>query len=331
MKIKAYFLRVILPILLVISACSTETAIQGVLNRAASAPLFLECRAISSTEIVFGFSVPVKMKSLLFDTDMEILSVEEGEEILVTLARPLTEGIKVTADILVEDAYRNTLNVLVSFRSRNDRMPKLLFNELRTEGSSVTNPITARVEFMEFFAKSAGNLGALRVFIASYSIVDPVYEFPPAEVKAGEYIVLHLRTPSPDCRDETGADLAFSGGNEALPDARDFWVPGSVKRFRKNDVVYILDQDDRMIDAVLLNENPGSPWRTPALAAAAESAVSQGAWVSAEAFRSTSTTTTRTICRDETLEHGGRPESWYITVTSGQTPGKPNNIRRFNP
>ena len=314
-----------------IFACSTETAIQGVLNRSASAPLFLECRAISPTEIIFNFSEPVKIKSLNFDFDAEIISIEEGEQVLITLSEPLMEGIKITADILVEDTNRNTLNVLVPFRSRNDRMPRLLFNELRTEGSNVTNPLTSRVEFMEFISESEGNLGAIRVYLASYSIVNPVYEFPAAEVKAGEYIVLHLRTPSPDCRDETGSDLALSGGNEATPNSREFWVPGSAKRLRKTDIAYIVDQDDRVLAGVLLKENPDTPWSTPALAAAADLLISQGAWLSEDVIHSASTTTTRTISRDETLTHADRSENWYITVTSGHTPGRSNIVRRLNP
>jgi hypothetical protein len=124
----------------------------------------LETKALSSTEIAFRFSKPVKMVSLFLEPFSEVLSFEEGEELLVTLAKPMREGEKITADILVEDEQRNTLNVLTPFRARNDRVPKLVINELRT---TYSNP---RVEFVEFVSRSAGNMGALRLFAANYSL-----------------------------------------------------------------------------------------------------------------------------------------------------------------
>jgi hypothetical protein len=327
-------------ILSIISACSTEAAIQGVLNRKTTVPLFLECKAVSSTEICFRFSQPVKMLSLFFEPFSEVLSVREGEELLVTLTKPLREGEKITADVLVEDEHRNTINVLVPFRARNDRVPKLVINELRTVYS---NP---RVEFVEFLSQSAGNLGALRLFAAGHSITKPVYEFPPLEIRAGEYIVLHMRSREEDCVDETGDNLALSGGYEALATVRDFWVPGTAKLLHDDNVVYLVDQDDRIIDAVLLSKSPGPVWSKPALATAAEFVASQGAWLPlggeamapgtytlspADAASTANTTATRTINRDETFDKGGRAENWYITANSSSTSGMPNNTKRFVP
>jgi len=176
-----------MPVLAALS-CSTEAALQQILGTKAEAPVFLDYRSVSSTEMAFGFSQPVRVVSLHFNPTLTVSSVGEGSEVTVTFNGTLAEGMKVTADLLVEDSVGNTLNVIVPFRARNDRMPPLVFNELRTEYSK------PKVEFVEFLAKGAGNLGALRLFIASHSLSIPAYEFPPAEVKAGEYIVLHLRT-----------------------------------------------------------------------------------------------------------------------------------------
>lgn len=335
-------LQVLLPAVLILSCCSSEAAIQSIMSGSATAPVFLECKAISATEIVFRFSEPVRMKSLYLDPSVEILSYIEGEEILITLSEALMEGARIIADILVEDGNRNTLNVLTPFRARNDRVPKLIINELRTENSSTTR----NIEFIEFVAKSAGNLGALRLFLAGHSITQPVYEFPPVEVQSGEYIVLHLRSVE-GCVDETGNDLTLSGGTESCPEARDLWVPGNAKLIHKTDVVYLVDQDDKIIDAVLMSESAGPAWGKADLANAAGFLASQGAWfprgtvsppdagsyalTPADALISTGTTATRTINRDETLVADGRPENWYITATSNATPGKPNSLRRYVP
>jgi len=338
MKLKSVFFRTVLGAALVFSACSTETAIQGVLSGKTSVPLFLECRAVSSTEIAFRFSEPVKMVSLFLEPYSEVLSFEEGKELLVTFTKPFREGEKITADVLVEDEKRNTLNVLVPFRARNDRVPKLLINEVRT---TYSNP---RVEFVEFLSQSAGNLGALRLFMAGYSLTQPVYEFPPTEIKAGEYIVLHLRTREEGCVDETGDNLALSGGTEALSTARDFWVPGTAKLLHDDDVVYLMDQDDRIIDAILLSKSGGQSWSKPALATGAELLASQGAWLPSgkenpapgtyvltpdDAVNTGTATATRTINRDQTSTKSGRAEYWYITANSSATPGAANNTKRY--
>ena len=330
-------LTMVLAMALAFSSCSSDGEIQKILVTNVTAPVYLGCRPVSSTEIIFEFSQPVKVVALNFDPAQEIELIDEGQEVKITLTQALEGGRKLSADILVEDSHKNTLNVIVPFRTRNDRMPALVFNELRTEYSK------PKVEFVEFLAMGPGNLGAMRLFIAGYSLLKPVFDFPPVEVKAGEYIVLHLRTLEEGCADETGDDLALSGGTEAHSDARDFWVPGAVKLFRKTDALWIVDQDDRIIDAVLLSENRDDAWnsKNSAIASAAELLGSQKAWLPpggnetwspcpADAFITLGTTNTRTICRDENLKPSPMAGNWYITATSGATPGRPNNPKRYN-
>jgi hypothetical protein len=311
-----------------------------ILSTAVESPVFIECKPVSSTEIAFTFSRPVHVVSLNFNVDIETESVTEGEEIIVTLTKPLEEGRKITADILVEDSGRNSLNVIVPFRSRNDRMPVMVFNEIRTE---YTKP---KVEYVEFFVLKGGNLGAMKLYIAGQS-KDPVYEFPPAEVSAGEYIVLHLRTMEEGCKDETGNDVSLSGGTNSHDKARDFWVPGAVKLVHKTDALWLADQDEKILDAVLLSDKPDDGWgKNLAVAAAAEMLARENAWLPpsgeggnssnpwkptpADAVFSATTTNTRTICRDETIPPSPKAGNWYVTVSSGATPGRVNNPKRFN-
>jgi hypothetical protein len=286
--------------------------------------------------MVFKFSQPVNVKSLYFDPPLEVKSIEGGDDVTVVFTEQLAEGRKVTADIIVEDSDMNTLNVIVPFRTRNDRIPKLVFNELRTEYSK------PRVEFVEFLLREAGNLGAVRLFVAGQSLTTPVYEFPPAEVKAGEYIVLHLRTVEEDCQDETGTNLALSGGTDAHNEARDFWLPGIKKLLHKTDALWLVDQDDRIIDAILLSESGDGKW-SEKIAEAANLLGRKKAWLPklgeaaewspgpSDAVIVTGTTTTRTICRDESLSPKPSAGNWYITDTSSATPGKPNSSKRYTP
>ena len=322
--------------ILILAACSTESELHQILGTGAEAPVFLDCRPVSSTEMVFSFSTDVSVVSLNLDPAAELDFIKNGSEVRVSFSKPLEEGIKITANILVEDDRRNTLNVIVPFRTRNDRMPRLVINELRTDFGS------PRVEFVELVALEAGNLSAMRLFIAGHSLTKPVYEFPQAEVAAGEYIVLHLRTLNEDSLDETGQNLALSPGNEAQDTARDFWLPGNTKMLRKTDAIWLMDQDDRIIDAVLLSEKQDAAWASETMAQAAAFLAGKNAWFDtdgtkpyegwvpgpADAVITAGATATRSVCRDESVIPGQRAGDWYITVTSGSSPGRQNNPRR---
>ena len=325
-------------------SCSTDRGIQQILGSSAEAPVFVDCRPVSSTEIVFKFSKPVRIISLNTDPALETADIEEGQEVTITFNRPMEAGKKFTADILVEDSERNSLNVIVPFRARNDRMPAMVFNELRFDNASSSH----KVEFVEFKTLEAGNLGAMRLFIAHQSLSNPFYEFPPVEVKAGEYIVLHTRTVEEGCVDETGTNLGLSPGVEALSDARDFWIPGNKKYLHNINGLWLLDQDDRIIDALLLCESSDLSGASAALAKtfndAAEFLGKGKAWLPlsggipgegwipspSDAAITKGTTNTRTLCRDEGIPHERRAGNWYICATSSATPGKANSTKKYN-
>jgi hypothetical protein len=330
---------IVLPLLFGACSCSTEQAIQKVLGASAETPVFLGVKALSPQEIQFEFSKSVTVRSLNFDPPLDVLSISDeraGQKssALVSLAEAMQGGVQIVADLLVEDELGNTLGVLIPFRSRNDRIPRVQITELRTE---YANP---KVEFVEIKTLGAGNLGALRLFIAGTSMTEPVFEFPPAEVAAGEYLVVHLRTLDPASVNETGGNLALSPGTEALPEAREFWVPEAVKRLRKTDAVLLLDQDDQVLDGALLSENPDNVWAKADLDRAAKLLAAQGAWRDVAGGRSLSpreaiptkgTTATRTICRDETAADTDTAADWYIAATSQASPGKPNSDKRYEP
>ncbi|MCL2129852.1 MAG: hypothetical protein FWH35_05810, partial [Treponema sp.] len=107
--------------MIILCACSTDGDIQKILGTKAEAPVFLECRPVSSTEVLFKFSKPVNLVSVNFDPGMDVLGFENGSELRIKLSIAPESGQKITADILVEDSDRNSLNVIVPFRARNDR------------------------------------------------------------------------------------------------------------------------------------------------------------------------------------------------------------------
>ncbi|MDR2552123.1 MAG: hypothetical protein LBD31_03010 [Treponema sp.] len=318
---KRYFF--ICPVLVFLACtCSTETALQRLLGTAAAAPVFYGCKVPVEGEVQFLFSSEVKVLSMYLDPPMETEILDQGETVNIRISTSLPGGSKVTADILVEDGNKNTLNVLASFRTRNSRMPAFVINEIRTAYSK------PKVEFIELKILKGGNLGALRLFAAYDKGEEPLFEFPPVEVRTGEYIVVHTRSIEEGLKDETGTNLSASRGTDSSPGARDFWIPGAVKLHSTN-ALYGMDQDNRIIDGVLLS-NSEYKWKEP-VAAAARLMADQGAWAGPEpgdAFNSDGNTATRTICRTAQPDSNSAAD-WYITVTSGATPGKANNPGRY--
>ncbi|MDR1240184.1 MAG: hypothetical protein LBK27_08715 [Treponema sp.] len=312
-------------------SCSTGEAAGQILGMSsAGPPVLLEYKVPGPAEIEFRFSLPVKVLSLNLSPDPGVASVEEGAEVRVHLVEAGPGGERITADLLVEDEAGNTLNVLVPLRTRNTRLPPLLITEMRTE---VRKP---QGEYVEFKTLAAGNLGALRLFIASNPKNPLIYEFPPVEVAAGEYILIHLRNYEAETADETGTNLNLSGGTDAVAGVRDFWAAGTEERFRKTDMVYFLDQDDRVIDAVVFSETAGSWWNKGALAETAEFLFTQGAFTSpgggvcgpTEAVQDTiKSAMTSSIARDETMADSNTAADWFIAPANQHTPGKKNNPR----
>jgi hypothetical protein len=151
--------------------------------------------------------------------------------------------------------------------------------------------------------------------------------------------VIHLRTVEEGVVDETGGNLALSGGTDALATARDFWIPGTDKLLHKTDAVWFTDQDDRIIDAVMLSETADPWWTKDHFVNAAELLYDRGAWASADGkiagpadavnSYNIKTAMTRSISRDENVPDTNKASDWYITATSGVTPGKANNPSRF--
>ena len=289
---------------------------------------FLGTNIISGTKLEFVFSSPVTVLSLSLNPHVEVSSVEGGSKVTVILEEALTPGTQFEADLEAEDEWENTINTQISFISKNDRVPKLLINELRTEYSK------PKAEFIEFRVLSNGNLGALRVFAAGNKTDSMIYQFKPVEVLSGDYVVLHLRTLEDSCKDEYGEALDESKGTDSCDSARDFWIPDSKKLLRKTDAIYVLDQDERVLDAVMISEAPDSAWKKDYLAEAAEFLFTKGAWKSpgggicrpADAIDSSGikTSLTRSISRKEAKENTGSAADWYITATGGVSPGSAN-------
>jgi hypothetical protein len=300
-----------------VCSCSTESALQQLVGLNAAAPVFLGCKIGAEKEMHFQFSVPVRVVSMYFDPPLETEVLDSGETVSIRINSDIPGGEKVTADILVEDEKRNTLNVLIPFRTRNSHIPGFVINEIRTDADLPK----LKIEFIELKTTSPGNLGALRLFAAYAKDESPIWEFPPVEVKANEYIVIHTRSREQGLVDETGTNRAASGGSDAKATARDFWIPGDQKILHSTNAIYVMDQDDKILDGVFILD--AKPVINDSVTRAVDRMISQGAW-DGDPVNVKDTTATRTICRYEARKDSNSAADWYITPTSGETHGGPN-------
>ncbi|MDR0400845.1 MAG: hypothetical protein LBH51_07875 [Treponema sp.] len=318
-------------ILCLFVSCSVGATVEILENRSQT-PVFLGCKAVDKRTLHFKFSQAVEVLSFNSEPPLPVEEIEGGEMVRVCMSDDVPGGVPYTADMLVKDGGGNTLNVLIPFRSRNERMPKVLINELRTEYSR------PRTEYVELKTLEAGNLGALRLFIPGNTKQPLIFEFPPVEVGAREYVVVYLRT-----LEETESSSAPPGGGDDAESPREFWVPGNEKLLHKTDVVYVMDQDDNIVDAVMMSENPDSWWTKDHFVEAADLLYREGEWLSVDEgiagpadaviTFNIKTAATRSISRDEEVPDSNTAADWYVTATAtknpGATPGERNNPNRF--
>jgi len=291
-------------------------------------PEFLDFYLFSKKEIHFNFSSAVNNVSCTFTPPQEIDCIQDGKTVKVFLKENLELQTDFLIELNVKDDWENSLSVEVPLFV-NNWIPKIEINELRTEYSSSAK----RAEFVEFKVKSAGDLNGLQLYIMWNAKKPYIFDFPLVDVTLGEYVVFHLRTLESTCINELVENLSESTGTDSCSTARDLWVPGSEEWLHKTDIVYLQDANGDILDAVILNEEPGEAWKkTQAhFAEIVEDLFNKGMWKSAdgqlpEPFDAVDTSTiktsaTKSISRYEGKENTHTKEDWYIT---GASPGQPN-------
>ena len=308
----------------VLAGCAAQDVFEGVIGVDVTPPAYVSARATAANSLSVEFSEAVSLVSVRFDPELRVAgSSSEAAEVRIVFEKPLETGRRYVMDLSASDAEGNTVTVLAPFYGRNDRPPTLVVNEIRTEYSK------PKTEFVELYASVAGNLGGLSLVTATAGFSEPVYIFPPVEVSAGEYVVVHLRTLDEGTVDETG-DIGVSPGTEASAAARDFWVPGTEKRLRSTDVVAVLGTDGSPIDGVAFWEAPEKGWSTEQQRSAAEFLEKEGAWTG-EAALSAGCSPTRTLGRNSASADVDSKADWRVVATSDATPGSANAETTYAP
>ena len=226
----------------------------------------------------------------------------------------------------VSDTKHSVLDFALPFEGANTRPAKLRITEIRPLYSS-----KPKSEFIELIVMESGNLSGITITNVGDK-QNPHYQFPAAEVSAGETIVYHWRSVEEGVRDETTAKT-ISGGTQSCPAARDFW--GSYTSIPKRNANVILIKagvNGDIQDAILYctekeftKRGTAPAWNDEALVQAAEAAVASGAWRGGAVLKLAviaPITASKSLARD--AKSGvNKAESWTLRDSKKVTMGKP--------
>lgn len=315
-----------------------------------SLPEIVNVEVRDSYSVILDFSKPVKVNAArVCEKDPEGENAvgvspaleDEGYRVNFVMEEKSRIGQKYLLDAELEDQSGNTLTVQVEFKGFNDRIPELVMSELRMKKkSNKSGP-----EFVEFYAITAGNTSGL-VLMSGANGSENRYEFPAMEVKAGEFIVLHLRNDCEGSVDETGTNLSLATAPDCTRTSRDIFAPRGDKDKRflgiGSDVIYLQNVNSgKVYDALLVIDKKKNPEKMPdSLLASASLIEESGLWLDADGNPSCtleSAVDGSTIDKDahslnrrnvralKADSHPAKASMWYeVTKTKEQTPGLPN-------
>ena len=266
------------------------------------------------------------------------ISARENE-VVISLDSEQRVGEHYAIELCVEDSHRNSTTLVAGFYGFNPNLPRLLINEFITQGSS-THP-----DLVELFAVSAGNTAGMCLYEGMPENWDDRIVFPPIEVAAGDFLLVHFKPQGIEDEVNETADKALSGGLDASPEAYDLWVEGGGGLSGNNGVLSLFScPDGAVMDAVVYSNRTSESdtdyggfgtkdvyERVCALEPTGEWLFSGDRLAPEDAIDPDPSTATRSIARGrEPLDTNLRGD-WHITPTSGATFGGPNTDEVYVP
>ena len=287
--------------------------------------------------IRLDFNEPVLIESIpILEPELDTLSVSPLESsLIINLNNTQTAGKKYVIDATVSDATGNKMSFIFPFYGYNPDIPGLLINEFTTQGSS------SHPDIVELLITSDGNPAGLWIVEGTTDYPEQGICLPSFAVKRGDYILIHFKPQGiPEETDEDGDDIAVSGGYDASPTARDFWVPGGSGLSGNNGVIAVYAAPGAgLIDAVLYSNRTtasdekysgfGSTRmldKTIQLAAEEgwNGTGTDGALRPEDAVNPDDSTATRSMCRTSVPSDTDSSADWHIVPTSSSTFGEIN-------
>lgn len=253
---------------------------------------------------------------------------EASKAVTFCMAEKPGVGIEVVLSASVEDSGGNSYSFSVPFVGYNERVPELLISEIRT---SYSKP---KVEYMEILVLSEGNMAGVVITNAMNSN-SSTYEFPCCEVRAGDYVLWHVRSVEDGLVCESNA-IDESLGTDSSNFAWDFWDTQERAPLKSTNVLILQERTGgRIMDALLCAESKYDEWPSETVRLAAETVVNAGAWgptaLITDAVCSDYMTPTRTLGRIPSSKDTDSAGDWIVCATSCASPGNINSPKRHVP
>lgn len=201
---------------------------------------------------------------------------DDGKSVVYEFAQETAVGERYQLFGEIADSRGNSLTFALPFDGYNSRVPILIIEEV--QGAYTKDK--QKCEYIVLAALTDGNLGGLELHSAQYPSLLSNYQFPPCEVKAGEKIMIHLRTfEGVDFENETDGNLAKDKGEWSRPHVRDLFFENGKKCIGTSyGVILLRNKSDMKILDALLYTTEKTKEKFSLLSKSAELATRHGKW-----------------------------------------------------
>jgi len=292
-----------------------------------------------SLEVAFDEEAGLDAATLRIEPALEVHEVSPpGRKVTVGVDTQVPGG-DYRMEATARDGRGNSTTFLAAFSGFNDRVPRTIVNELTPRGS------TDHPDLVELKVLQDGDMGGLVLYVGTPSSFDARLVFPSFEIARGSFIVVHCRpSGDPSEVDET-SDVAASGGADASPAARDFWLRGCTGLGGNNGVISVYARSGGpLLDGLLYsNRTSDSDERYRGFGSSdvlerADELTRDGGWRAAGALVAPEdgidpdgSTATRSICRSSASLDTDARGDWHIVPTRGSTFGAENSDEEYAP
>ncbi len=237
----------------VVKAITTEEPITFVENTVL--PVLLDFSLSSSNNLVLYFNKNVTLENSILSEKASDTKLNVSADSYNSTENSVTydfesickTGIEYILDTVATDESGNTLTLSLPFTGYNTNMAGLLLSEIRIGYASVKSGETTvhKSEFAELICTKDGNLSGIELVCAS-SGEDRKFKFPAIDVQKGDYITVHLRTPTykdeveEGIFSETNEDKCISTHIDSCDTAIDLWAESTKSVFNATGDVVIV-------------------------------------------------------------------------------------------
>jgi len=336
--------RLYLPLLfslILLCCCSPKADQRSLLPEDMRPPVFIRTEVNDNRHVTLTFSEPVSLQPGRFTSIPELplqTSESSGSSLILVFSDDMEAGLEYAFEMTVEDDAGNTHTLLTRIYGFNPRVPELQLNEITTQGSS-SNP-----DKTELLILSEGNTAGVALFEGTIDYWDQMMIFPPVEVAAGDYIVVHFKpSGSPNEVDETESKLQCSA--EEATEGWDFWLAGGSGLSGNNGVISVYTHNaGTLIDGFLYSNRTSASdqdyrgFGSSSTMNKADQLWEQEGWTAAgrliapeDAVNPDDSTATRSMDRMPGAEDTDCAADWFIVDTSQSSFGGENSSQLYVP